>query len=183
MITVFNIFDEYGPDNCKIELVELYPCNSKIELERREGHYIKDNECVNRIIVGRTKLEYYSDNKERIKQKVKEYRIDHLEQVKEKQKEYRQDNKETLKEKNKQYLKEHREELLERMKEYYRNNQETLKENAHDYYQENKDKVMDYKKTKYTCEVCNLCLRVGDKAKHIKTKRHLHNLKESTSYE
>jgi hypothetical protein len=37
------IFDEYGLENCKIELVENYPCNSRNELEAREGHYIKNN--------------------------------------------------------------------------------------------------------------------------------------------
>ena len=31
------LFDEFGVENCKIELVEIYPCNSKEELERQEG--------------------------------------------------------------------------------------------------------------------------------------------------
>ena len=70
MITVFNIFDEYGPDNCKIELVELYPCNSKMELEKQEGRYIKENHCVNKHIAGRTNIEYYNDNKEQVKHHV-----------------------------------------------------------------------------------------------------------------
>ena len=47
--TIYKIFDEYGVDNCKIELVELYPCNSKEELQRKEGEFIKNNECVNRL--------------------------------------------------------------------------------------------------------------------------------------
>ncbi len=35
------LFDEYGVDNCKIELLEAYPCNSIDEIRKREAHYIK----------------------------------------------------------------------------------------------------------------------------------------------
>ena len=44
----FEIFEKYGLDNCKIELVELYPCNSSIELRAREGHHQKSTDCVNK---------------------------------------------------------------------------------------------------------------------------------------
>ena len=40
-VTSYLIFDEYGVDNCKIELLELYPCNSIDEIRKREAHYIK----------------------------------------------------------------------------------------------------------------------------------------------
>ena len=36
--------------NEEIELVENYPCNSKEELEKKEGEYIKNNECVNKLL-------------------------------------------------------------------------------------------------------------------------------------
>ena len=32
--TVYQIFDEYGIENCKIELAELFPCNIKAELQK-----------------------------------------------------------------------------------------------------------------------------------------------------
>ena len=35
------LFDEYGVDNCKIELIEACPCNSIDELRKRETHYIQ----------------------------------------------------------------------------------------------------------------------------------------------
>ena len=35
-ITVYKIFDEFGLENCKIELVELCPCASKMELEKKK---------------------------------------------------------------------------------------------------------------------------------------------------
>jgi hypothetical protein len=35
------LFDEYGVDNCKIELLEAFPCNSIDEIRKREAHYIQ----------------------------------------------------------------------------------------------------------------------------------------------
>ena len=54
-------------DNCKIVLVESYPCNNKDELTRRERYWIETTECVNRQIPTRTRQEHYQDNKEHIK--------------------------------------------------------------------------------------------------------------------
>jgi hypothetical protein len=56
--SVFIIFDEFGLENCKIELVELFPCENKNQLHQKEGEYIKNNECVNKNIAGRTQKEY-----------------------------------------------------------------------------------------------------------------------------
>ena len=62
-VSSFNLFDKFGMENCIIELLKLYPCNSKDELNRKEGEYIKSLNCVNRCIAGRTvqeqKKEYY----------------------------------------------------------------------------------------------------------------------------
>ena len=52
------ILEEYIVENCKIELIELYPRDSKIEQPRKEGDHIKCNICVNKIIAGRTVQEY-----------------------------------------------------------------------------------------------------------------------------
>ena len=38
-IYIYDLFAEFGYENCKIELIELYPCNSKAELHAREGFY------------------------------------------------------------------------------------------------------------------------------------------------
>ena len=55
-------------------LVENYPCDSRKDLELREGTYIRENPCVNRYIPGRTNDEYYEDNYEKILSYQKEYR-------------------------------------------------------------------------------------------------------------
>ena len=67
------LFDEFGVENCKIELVELYPTSSKIELLQREGYYIRQNTCVNKCVAGRTGKEYYQDNKEQYATNNKEW--------------------------------------------------------------------------------------------------------------
>ena len=74
--SIREIFDEFGTDNCKIELIEIYAHNDIKELREREGLYIKNNECVNKMIPGRTRINkiYYQDNKEHIKNYVKEWR-------------------------------------------------------------------------------------------------------------
>lgn len=46
-VTVFDLFDKYGVDNCKIELIENYPCKKKSELCAREKEYINNIACVN----------------------------------------------------------------------------------------------------------------------------------------
>ena len=37
--TSFRLFEEFRIENCKIELLELYPCSRTSELEAREGHH------------------------------------------------------------------------------------------------------------------------------------------------
>ena len=51
----------FGIDNVIVELIEKYPCEDKEELHAREGHYIKNTECINKNIMGRTDQEYYQD--------------------------------------------------------------------------------------------------------------------------
>ena len=74
-------------DDCYIELLELYPCNSKIELRKKEGEYIRKMDCINKNIPCRTKKEWYNDNKERLLLKRAKYynenKIKHLEKCKE----------------------------------------------------------------------------------------------------
>ena len=46
----------------QIFLVEAYPCENKLELEKRERYYIENNECVNKNIPTRSQKEYLEDN-------------------------------------------------------------------------------------------------------------------------
>ena len=103
--SVFKLFDEFGFENCQIVLEELYPCNSRKELTQREGQFIKNNDCVNERIAGRTREqwneingnEYYKNNRESVLQKRKEYASKNKEAIAQRQKEYRTKNKEAIK--------------------------------------------------------------------------------------
>ena len=97
----YDLFNEYGVENCKIELIEYFPCDTLLELQRQEGKHIKNNVCVNKMVAGRTKHEYRQDNKDKIQIYNKEY----AEQNKDKIKEYNNANKDKIREQNKEYQK------------------------------------------------------------------------------
>ena len=65
---VSDIFDEFGVDNCKIELIEEYPCDNKTQLLKREGFHIQNTHCVNKCVEGRTRQEYKDAHKEERRQ-------------------------------------------------------------------------------------------------------------------
>ena len=52
--TVYKIFQEYGKQKCKLDLVANYPCHSKEALLSREGFHIQSTEGVNRCVAGTT---------------------------------------------------------------------------------------------------------------------------------
>ena len=62
-------------DDCYIELLELYPCNLKAELHKREGELIRlhKDSLVNIFIPCRTPKEYQIDNREILSVKAKTY--------------------------------------------------------------------------------------------------------------
>ena len=65
-------------NNWHIELHSLYPCNSKEELERKEGEIIRLIGNLNSKIAGRTPKEYREDNKEKVlKNLIGNYAIGH----------------------------------------------------------------------------------------------------------
>ena len=105
-------FDIFDIDiDCYIELYEKHPCDSKLELDKREGQIIRSLDCVNKRIAGRANKEYIEDNKEKIKQYQKHYYQDNKEQIAAKSKQYRDNNPEYYKQyrvNNKDKLKAHR---------------------------------------------------------------------------
>ena len=66
---------KYG--DAKIELIKLFPCNSKDELEAEEANYIRTLNCVNKKIPGKISSDYYKEyrkkNKLIISEKAKLY--------------------------------------------------------------------------------------------------------------
>jgi vacuolar-type H+-ATPase subunit H len=97
------LFNKYGIENCKIELLELCPCDTKEQLHAREAYHIRNNNCVNKNIPNRTRKEYREDNKETIAKRKKTYREDNKEVIAEKRKQYRDNNKEIIAKRRKKY--------------------------------------------------------------------------------
>ena len=111
------VFEKYGIQNCKIELIENYPCNSKEELTAREGYHIKQNNCVNKFIAGRSKKDWYKDNAEYVSNKAKEYREENKEHIKEIKHNYYANNKEYFNKKNREHYQHKKEQVLDKNKE------------------------------------------------------------------
>ena len=53
--SLYETFDEFGVENCKMVLIEECQCQNRKQLEKKEGGYIEnDKSRLNRCIVGRT---------------------------------------------------------------------------------------------------------------------------------
>ena len=147
-VTSFELFEEFSEENCKIYLIENYPCNNKEELLRREGHHIRNNDCVNKITVGRTKKEYHEEHKEENKQRCKEWMANNQE-------------------KRKQYVDKRKDIIDQYNREWKQNNKEHVKEYNRTYREEHKDKLTE----KAICNVCGASIRKYDIKNHQLTKR------------
>lgn len=100
-------------DDCYIELIEEYPCENKEQLHRHEGEHIRETDnCVNKIIAGRSKNEYYKEageiekkreyfqkNKDKITDYQIKYREANVEKLRAQKKEYSERNRNVIKEK------------------------------------------------------------------------------------
>ena len=76
----FNIMEN---DDYKIELIELYPCYSRKELEAREGYYQRlcKVDIVNIMVASRTNKQYYQDNIEYKKTQFRNYYNKNIEKI------------------------------------------------------------------------------------------------------
>ena len=96
------INDEWN--NWYIELYELYPCDCRNELERKEGEIIRLIGNLNVCISGRTRQEYYADNKDKEKERHKKYCDENKDKKNEYYKKYYDENKDKKNEYGKIYL-------------------------------------------------------------------------------
>jgi len=109
-------------DDWYIELYEVYPCENKEQLCKREGEIIREIGTLNTRIEGRTVKEYTEDNKDDIAIKQKAYR-------------------ENSKDESKKYFKER-----------YEQNKDEILEYCKERYGQNKDNISIKNKEKITCE-------------------------------
>ena len=183
--------------NCTISLIENYPCLSRNELRKREGHYqrlYKDNEsCLNCRIEDRTHDEWIQDNKEYFteymrklyvmnKDKIKEQHIIRKESISQYQKEYKKNKKDKLSQYQKEYRNDKKDKLSQYQKEYLEKNREKINERANE---KNKERRILKKKEKQDEDekkgifglklhcVCGSVIIKYEKEKHFLTKKHI----------
>ena len=78
---IYTHMTKVGADNFYIELIEAYPCNSKEELDAKEGQWIRQIGTLNTIINGRTKNDVRQDNIERYQEYARNHYKRHQEQI------------------------------------------------------------------------------------------------------
>ena len=124
----FDLFDEFGVENCKIVWVKDYPCNSRKELEAEEGRIQQETDCVNKNLSGRTNEQYRKDHSDYLQTYFETYRRENKEKIKQRDKQYRDNNK-------------------DKIQQYKQNNREKEKLYNTRYYEKNKDIINARKKT------------------------------------
>ena len=112
-------------DNCTIVLLENFPCNSKKELEDREGYYIQNTTCLNYRVAGRKSKQYYRDNIEQIQQyhlnnKERKKRLLNSERLRQQTKDYHEKHEDQINERKREYWKEHQPELTKKQRQKYK---------------------------------------------------------------
>ena len=97
IVTSYKVLDG---GNYSIVLVELFPCNSKMELHQRERFHIENNDCINKNIPTRTPEEYNAtyrlNNKKKIHEYASDYKLNNLEKLREQEANWRLNNKEKI---------------------------------------------------------------------------------------
>ena len=172
---------EKGDETFYIELYENYNCNSKEELNRREGEVIREIGTLNKVIAGRTPHEYYKDNFEKKKEYEKHYMS--IPENRAKRNEYQKEYKRNTYDENKEKISEQRKETIAcECGSCYRKNEGARhrRTETHKYFEEHneqKPKIgiegsRELQKQKITCECGSVCGK-GDLSKHLRTKKHL----------
>ena len=143
-ITSFKII-ELG--DSYIELLEQINCDSKIQLEMREGELIRihNDLCINKNIVGRTPKQYYADNADKINQHHRQYYADNADKIKPYRQQYQIDNVDKMK----QYRLDNADKIKQCQKQYYLDNADKIKHRSNQKYQNKKTPKINITKDDY----------------------------------
>jgi hypothetical protein len=115
-------------ENWYIELYEVFPCENKQELNKREGEIIREIGTLNCEIAGRTNKEWKQENPDKLKLNAQRYHQNHREERLEVSRQYNINNNEARKEYKKKYREEHKAEISAKRIEYYKEVQSKDKE-------------------------------------------------------
>ena len=108
-----------------IELIQEFSCENKEQLNKREGEMIRERDCVNRCVAGRTQAEWVRDNKEHLNATRKVYNEVNHDLVIAKRRAYN----EATKERRKAYHEANKEQRNQKARANYKANKEKEKAN------------------------------------------------------
>ena len=112
----FILFDEYGIENCLIELLEAKECNNIHEARQLEGGYIRTLDCVNKRIAGRSDkdsmTEHYNNNREQLIDRANQFYKNNKEAIRARANEFYKNNKEEMQNKQREYRKKRKEQKI-----------------------------------------------------------------------
>jgi hypothetical protein len=134
-------------DNWYIELYEVFPCENKQELNKREGEIIREIVTLNYEIAGRTRKEWAKDNPDKVKLNAQRYHENHREERLEASRIYQQTHCEELLEKKKKFREEHKAEISAKRREYYKEVQSKDKDAINKKQNENRAKRLAKKRS------------------------------------
>ena len=188
-------------ENYKIFLLEIYPCNSKEELNMKEQEHIDKLRCdslVNKqdayvskedMLIKQKK--YREDNKEELKIKKQIYLQEHKEEIKIKKQIYNQEHKEEIKIRKQIYHEEHKEEINAKRRGKSIEEKEVINQQQRERRKENPEKYIEYdrkrsakrnekNREKVECPNCKSIVSRGNLTEHKKTKKCLDFVEKMT---
>lgn len=162
-VSSFELLEKH---DCKIILLENYPCNTKDELRAREQHWIDNTyNCVNKYNAhGQNTLQYA--------EKRKQYNENNKDHLIEMHKKYLEDNKEYFKEKRKDYIEKNKEHIQNYMKKYNESNKLELHTKSKEYRQKNKESIRQKRKETCVCHICGSVTTKDHMSRHSRTQYH-----------
>jgi len=163
------LFDKYGYENCHIELVKEYDVIDREHLEAYETLWICKyrNKCVNKSVPFCIKKIY-----------LKVYRKDNRYTISKQRKVYYETNKDDILKQKKIYYDANKDTILEQRKAFRKDNIDTILKYQKSYRITNRDTLLEKKKAPWTCESCNITMRISSKTRHLKSKKHQDNLSQ-----
>jgi hypothetical protein len=178
-----------GVNSLYMELIENYECSDIYELRAKEGEWIRKIGTLNKVVAGRTKTEWYIDNTEQIKERMREYNLNNKEQIQAMKQQYYNDNQEHFKqyrlehkehnnEYNKQYREQHKQHLQDMNKQYRENNKERLNEYNKQYVEARRESIRERGCKIVKCE-CGISMANHSLRHHRKTTKHQQLMNET----
>jgi group I intron endonuclease len=155
---LYKAMREIGVEHFYIEIIEMFPCDSKEELHSREGHWIRQFQSCNEekgfnfLIAGRNIKQWREDNKEYDKK-------------------YYQDNQQRITEYNRARYASNKEAILAQHKEYRDNNKSKVRGWKRLYREKYKDEINARQREKVVCECSSQVSRVH-LSRHRSSKLH-----------